>query len=72
MGDLQSEEERDIVLELKLPAMASPQQDMVLKATLSYFNVITSEFDTVQSELSVQRGGKWSKGVFSSGDTIYS
>ena len=42
MGDLQSEEERDIVLELKLPAMASPQQDTVLKATLSYFNVITS------------------------------
>ena len=58
MGDLQSEEERDIVLELKLPAMASPQQDMVLKATLSYFNVITSEFDTVQSELNIQRGGK--------------
>ena len=58
MGDLQSEEERDIVLELKLPAMASPQQDTVLKATLSYFNVITSEFDTVQSELNLQRGGK--------------
>ena len=58
MGDLQSEEERDIVLELKLPAMTSPQQDMVLKATLSYFNVITSEFDTVQSELTLQRGGK--------------
>ena len=58
MGDLQSEEERDIVLELKLPAMTSPQQDTVLKATLSYFNVITSEFDTVQSELKLQRGGK--------------
>lgn len=58
MGDLQSEEERDIVLELKLPSVPSPLQDTVLRTTLSYFNVITSEFDTVQSELILSRGGE--------------
>lgn len=58
MGDLQSEEERDIVLELKLPALSSPSQDTVLKSTLSYFNVINSELDTVQSELILSRGGE--------------
>ena len=58
MGDLQSEEERDIVLEIKLPSVTSPQQDTVLKTTLSYFNVITSEFDIVQSDLILSRGGE--------------
>ena len=58
MGDLQSEEERDIVLELKLPALSSPTQDTVLRSTLSYFNVITSEFDTILSELILSRGGE--------------
>ena len=58
MGDLQSEEERDIVLELKLPALASPAQDTVLRTTLSYFNVINSELDTIQSDLVLSRGGE--------------
>ena len=58
MGDLQSEEERDIVLQIKLPLVKSPQQDTVLRTTLSYFNVITSEFDMVQSELVLSRGGE--------------
>ena len=58
MGDLQSEEERDIVLEIQLPAVPSPQQDTVVRTTLSYFNVITSELDTIQSELIISRGGK--------------
>ena len=58
MGDLQSEEERDIVLELNLPALPSPIQDTVLRSTLSYFNVINSELDTVQFELILQRGGE--------------
>ncbi len=44
IGDLQSEEERDIVLELKLPLLPLPQQDLVLKASLSYCNVITNNF----------------------------
>ena len=57
MGDLQSEEERDVVLELKLPALSSPQQDLVLKASLSYFNVITSALDTVTFDLVIDRKG---------------
>ncbi len=58
MGDLQSEEERDIVLELNLPALPSPTQDTVLRTTLSYFNVINSELDTIQSDLVLSRGGE--------------
>ena len=57
MGDLQSEEERDVVLELKLPALSSPQQDLVLKASLSYFNVITCALDTVTFDLIIDRKG---------------
>ncbi|XP_064400224.1 uncharacterized protein LOC135346514 [Halichondria panicea] len=55
MGDLQSEEERDIVMELKLPTMPNPQQDLVIKASLSYFNVITSALDTVTFDLNIDR-----------------
>jgi len=55
MGDIQSEEERDIVLELKLPALPSPQPDTVLVVTLSYFNVITSALDTLTHELTISR-----------------
>jgi predicted secreted Zn-dependent protease len=59
MGDLQSEEERDIVLELNLPALAGPiEGDPVVKAQLSYFNVITSQLDTVDCQLNVNRTGK--------------
>ena len=57
VGDLQSEEEKDIVLELKLPALSSPQQDLVLKASLSYFNVITSTINPVSCDLTVDRKG---------------
>ena len=58
MGDLQSEEERDIVLEVKLPPLPTPQQDLVMKASLSYFNIITSSLDTVTFDLIVDRKGK--------------
>lgn len=57
MGDLQSEEERDIVLELTLPPVPAPQPDEVLRASLSYFNVITASLDTVTCELTVSRTG---------------
>ena len=57
MGDIQSEEERDVVLELQLPAVSSPQQDLVLKASLSYFNVITSALDSVTCDLFINRKG---------------
>ena len=58
MGDLQSEEERDIVMELTLPALSSPQQDLVIKASLSYFNVITSALDTVTFDFTIDRKGE--------------
>ena len=61
MGDLQSEEERDVVLELKLPALSSPQQDLVLKASLSYLNVITSALDTATFDLIIDRKGEPNK-----------
>ena len=57
MGDLQSEEERDIVLEVKLPSLPAPQQALVMKASLSYFNIITSSLDTVTFDLIVNRKG---------------
>ena len=57
MGDLQSEEERDIVLEVKLPSLPTPQQALVMKASLSYFNIITSSLDTVTFDLIVNRKG---------------
>ncbi len=68
MGDLQSEEERDIVMELKLPTMPSPQQDLVIKATLSYFNVITSALDTVTFDLNIDRKGE---GIFTKAEYIF-
>ncbi len=59
MGDLQSEEERDIVLELSLPALPGPiEGDLAVRAQLSYFNVITSEMDTLHCELAVNRMGE--------------
>ena len=58
MGDLQSEEERDVVLELKLPAILEPEQDTVLQTTISYFNVITSKMESSQSKLILSRRGE--------------
>ena len=58
MGDLQSEEERDIVLELMLPVLPGPvEKDLVMKVELSYFNIITSQLDTVECQLAVNRTG---------------
>ena len=58
LGDIQSEEERDIVLELSLPAVEGDQEGAVLRARLSYFNVISSTLDTVDAELVARRSGK--------------
>ncbi len=63
MGDLQSEEERDIVMELTLPALSSPQQDLVIQASLSYFNVITSALDTVTFDFTIDRKGEFTMSV---------
>ena len=56
MGDLQSEEERDIVLEVEMPALpAANERYPVVKVELSYFNIITSLMDTVECQLTVNR-----------------
>ena len=57
IGDLQSEEGRDIVLFLSLPVSDTPKQECVLKATLVYFNVITSIMQTTSHDLVVNRTG---------------
>ena len=61
MGDLQSEEERDILLEMKLPAVAADTSAVViLQAKLVYFNVITSNMTSVDCNLSIERNSEYS------------
>ena len=57
MGDLQSEEQRDILMELQLPALSSAKADKVISCQLVYFNVITSALDTVDGPLILKRTG---------------
>ena len=57
MGDLQSEEQRDIVVEMLLPALPSPATDNVISCRLTYFNVITSALDNVEGPLNLERTG---------------
>ncbi|XP_003383100.1 PREDICTED: uncharacterized protein LOC100635885 [Amphimedon queenslandica] len=54
MGDLQSEEERDILLELQLPAVADMSQQGII-GKLSYFNVINSKPDEVNFTMTFER-----------------
>ena len=56
LGDLQSEEERDVVLEVTLPATGEEHSDwMVVSAKLTYFNVISSMMEDIQFDLKVHR-----------------
>jgi uncharacterized protein YegL len=57
MGDIQSEEKRDILLSYTLPKLAEPSPDHtpVLSCELSYANAITSSFDTDRSSITVRR-----------------
>ncbi len=57
MGDLQSEEQRDIIIEVFLPALPGPTTDTVISCKLVYFNVITSALDTVDCPLNLERTG---------------
>ena len=57
MGDLQSEEGRDVLLEIQAPAVSTPCSEPVVTATLSYFNVITSSLDKVSAVLTLERTG---------------
>ncbi len=58
MGDIQSEESRDLVLEMELPAVSTGKDILLLKAELAYFNVITSQFDTLQCSITTNRTSK--------------
>eukprot|EP00731_Ephydatia_muelleri_P000926 Em0001g926a len=55
LGDIQYEERRDIVMNLILPALGASRTECVLKATLSYFNVISSSMQTISCDLVVNR-----------------
>ena len=58
MGDLQSEEERDILLELKLPVLSASTSDVIMTGQLVYFNVISSTMDNIGSNLIIERNGQ--------------
>lgn len=61
MGDIQSEESRDIVLELELPPTPSgtaSEQMFLMKAGVTYFNIITSQLESVDCKLTTNRTGK--------------
>lgn len=56
-GDLQSEEERDVVVRLRLRALAAPRVEAMdmLAVRISYFNVITGAMETAVRVCSVTR-----------------
>ena len=56
LGDLQSEEERDVLLEISLPTTGEEAKDWtVVCPKLTYFNVISSMMEEVVADLKVQR-----------------
>ena len=59
LGDLQSEEQRDVLMEIQLPVCADlGAAGGVLNyasVTLSYFNVITATMETIKTDLPVER-----------------
>ena len=59
LGDVQSEEGKDIVVEMKLPPLAEPRDEptVVLTAELGYFNAITNVMETTTTTLRVRRPG---------------
>jgi len=57
LGDLYSEDEKDILLEVKLPTLqaARPEAAVALQASLRYFSVASSSMETVSATLSLSR-----------------
>jgi len=56
LGDLQSEEERDIIIPITLEARdAECAAQPLIKVYLSYFNVITALMQTASFDLTVDR-----------------
>ena len=57
MGDLQSEEDRDLVIELSLSKLSAPYEEekTLLNARVNYFNVISKQIDSKSACLKVDR-----------------
>ena len=59
LGDLQSEEQRDVLMEILLPVCPDLRADCGIlnyaSVTLSYFNVIAAVMETVKADLPVSR-----------------
>src|SRR5690349_13681516 len=57
MTDIQSEENRDILVSMSLPATNTPTTNYpLLKVTLSYLNVITGRHESATQECAIRRG----------------
>jgi len=64
LGDIQSEERRDILVSLTVPALDAPQEDCnILEATLSGFNVLTGQTQVISTTASVIRGEAEEEGL---------
>ncbi|XP_062523654.1 uncharacterized protein LOC134198303 isoform X2 [Corticium candelabrum] len=72
IGDVQSEEQRDIVIQLQLPQLQAPQPEpeVVLEAELSYFNAITSMMEKDTTSICVRRPADVPAGSLQSKPTI--
>jgi Mg-chelatase subunit ChlD len=57
LGDLQSEEQRDVLFEVTLPVLVNAHDEArsVFEVQVSYVNVITSAFDSALAEASLAR-----------------
>jgi len=59
IGDIFSEEQKDLLLDLKLPACDNPDEEQVLiKVHVKYFNVMTAEDEECTSTMSLRRSAK--------------
>lgn len=70
MGDLQSEEGRDIVLRMTIGALSEPCDETpqpLIDVNVDYFNVISSSLGNATSSLGVLRPGKKGSKYFSKG-----
>ena len=60
IGDLQSEENRDIVLELTIDSVNAPYDttpQVLFNANVDYFNVVSNNLESVSESLGVLRPG---------------
>ena len=56
LGDIQSDEERDILLVINLPSTDS-STTTILKSSIKYFCVVDSSYKCFKAEMSVNRSG---------------